>query len=163
MINNILFVCIGNICRSPMAEGLFRQALPEKQIYSAGLDALIGHGADPHACDLMRERGVDISMHRARRLDGWMLIESDLILTMDNMQKEIIERRYPVARGKVSRLGEALGCDIPDPYLQNRQAFEQVCELIEQCLEAWLSISQPPGLPGMTRRQAASTTAAFTS
>lgn len=161
MINNILFVCIGNICRSPMAEGLFRQALPEKQFYSAGLDALIGHGADPHACDLMRERGIDISTHRARRLDGWMLIESDLILTMDNWQKEMIEARYPVARGKVSRLGEALNCDIPDPYRQDRQAFEHACELIEGCLEAWLSISPYPGDSGNMRRQPVST-AAFT-
>lgn len=143
MINNILIVCIGNICRSPMAEGMFRQALPEKQIFSAGLDALIGHGADPHACELMRERGVNIGMHRARRLDGWMLIESDLILTMDNMQKAAIEARYAAARGKVSRLGEALNCDIPDPYGQDRQSFQRVCDLIEQCVEVWLPVLRP--------------------
>lgn len=156
MINNILFVCIGNICRSPMAEGLFRQALPDKQCFSAGLDALIGHGADPHACDLMRERGVDISMHRARRLDGWMLIESDLILTMDNMQRAIIEARYPMARGKVSRLGEALNCDIPDPYGQDRHSFQRVCDLIEQCLEIWLPSLQPASAVERMARSAGS-------
>ena len=156
MINNILLVCIGNICRSPMAEGLFRQALPEKQVFSAGLDALIGHAADPHACELMRERGVDIGAHRARGLEGWMLLESDLILTMDNAQKEYIERRYPATQGKVMRLGEALRCDIPDPYGQGRHAFEHACELIEQCVALWLAPLRYP----VVQRKADSASAA---
>jgi protein-tyrosine phosphatase len=139
VINNILLVCIGNICRSPMAEGLFRHALPEKQVFSAGLDALVGHAADPHAVALMQARGIDIGEHRARRVEGWMLLESDLILTMDNAQKDYLESRYPAAQGKVMRLGEALRCDIPDPYRQDRHAFKHACELIEQSLELWLN------------------------
>ena len=121
---------MGNICRSPMAEAMFRHALPEKQFFSAGLDAPLGHAADAHACDLMRERGLDIGAHRARGIEGWMLLESDLILTMEKSHKDYLELRYPVTQGKVMRLGEALRCDIPDPYGKDRQAFEQACELI---------------------------------
>lgn len=121
-----------------MAEGLFRQALPEKQFFSAGIDALVGHPADPFAVQLMQERDIDISGHRARRIEGWMMVESDLILTMDDAQKDAIERRYPMAQGKVMRLGESIRCDIPDPYRQDRYAFEHACGLIEQCLEQWI-------------------------
>ncbi len=139
---------MGNICRSPMAEALFRQALPEKQFFSAGLDAPLGHAADPHACALMRERGMDIGAHRARGIEGWMLMESDLILTMEKSQKDYLERRYPAAQGKVMRLGEALRCDIPDPYQQDRAAFEHACELIEQCLVLWLAPLRYPVVRG---------------
>lgn len=148
MINNILLVCIGNICRSPMAEGIFRHALPEKQFFSAGLDALVGHAADPHAVALMEARGIDIGEHRARRIEGWMLLESDLILTMDKAQKDYLESRYPAAQGKVMRIGEALHCDIPDPYGQNRRAFEHACDLIERSLELWITPLRYPARQG---------------
>jgi protein-tyrosine phosphatase len=154
VINNILLVCIGNICRSPMAEGLFRHAMPEKQFFSAGLDALVGHSADPHAVALMEARGIDIREHRARRIEGWMLVESDLILTMDNAQRDYLESRYPAAHGKVRRLGEALGCDIPDPYRQGRQAFEHACGLIEQALELWANSLRYPARQSGAARQA---------
>ena len=139
---------MGNICRSPMAEAMFRHALPEKQFFSAGLDAPVGQAADPYACELMRERGIDIGAHRARGIEGWMLLESDLILTMEKSQKDYLERRYPAAQGKVMRLGEALRCDIPDPYQQDRAAFEHACELIEQCLVLWLAPLRYPVVRG---------------
>src|SRR5690606_6238551 len=139
---------MGNICRSPMAEAMFRHALPEKQFFSAGLDAPLGHAADAHACDLMRERGLDIGAHRARGIEGWMLLESDLILTMEKSHKDYLELRYPVTQGKVMRLGEALRCDIPDPYGKDRQAFEQACELMDQCLSLWLTPLRYPVLQG---------------
>lgn len=152
--NNILLVCVGNICRSPMAEGLFRQALPEKQVFSAGLDAMVGHAADPHAVSLMAARGVDIREHRARRIEGWMMQESDLILTMEEAHKDYLESRYPAAQGKVALLSQALRCDIPDPYRQDRRTFEHVCELIEQSLEMWLASLKPAARQGVAARPA---------
>lgn len=130
MINNILFVCIGNICRSPMAEGLFNQVMPEKAVFSAGIHALIGEPADPLSLQLMEERGIDISEHRARSLAIWMVNEADLILTMDQYQKRFIEFKYPNAKGKVMRLGEHGNYDIPDPYKQGMFAFRHACHLI---------------------------------
>jgi protein-tyrosine phosphatase len=130
MINNVLFVCIGNICRSPMAEGLFRQVMPDKAVYSAGIHALVGEQADPLSLELMQERGIDISDHRARNLATWMVNETDLILTMDQYQKRFIEFKYPAAKGKVMRLGEGGNYDIPDPYKQGVPAFRHACHLI---------------------------------
>ena len=108
MINKVLFVCIGNICRSPIAEGLFKQAFPEKAVFSAGLSAMVGDPADPLSIQLMLEHGIDIREHRARNMAGWMISETDLIVTMDQNQKRFIEQRYPAAQGKVVRIGDSL-------------------------------------------------------
>lgn len=130
MINNVLFICVGNICRSPMAEGLFKQLLPEKLVFSAGINALIGEPADPFAVQLMRERGMDISAHRARYLATWMVCEADLILTMDQGQKYFVESKYPAIKSKVFRFGEFGGYDIPDPYQRGMAAFRESFNLI---------------------------------
>ncbi len=113
-----------------MAEGLFNQIMPEKAVYSAGIHALVGEPADPLSQQLMQERGIDISEHRARNLATWMMNDSDLIVTMDQYQKRFIEFKYPAAKGKVMRLGDAGNYDIPDPYKQGMQAFRHACHLI---------------------------------
>jgi protein-tyrosine phosphatase len=132
VINKVLFVCIGNICRSPIAEGLFKQALPEKAVFSAGLSAMVGDPADPLSIQLMLEQGIDIREHRARNLAGWMISETDLIVTMDQDQKRFIEQRYPGSKGKVVRIGEDGRYDIPDPYRQGLPVFRHAFNLIAQ-------------------------------
>lgn len=132
MINAILVICIGNVCRSPMAEGLLKQALPEKTVRSAGINALIGHPADPLAMQIMQEQGIDIGAHRAQNVAGWMVSEADVILTMDQDQKRYIERSYSASKGKVFRLGEFSSFDIPDPYRRGPVLFRQSFELIAQ-------------------------------
>lgn len=113
-----------------MAEGLFKQALPDKAVCSAGLDALVGEPASPLALQIMQEHGIDIREHRARSLAGWMITEMDLIVTMDQDQKRYIEQRYPAAAGKVIRIGEDGGYDVPDPYLQGMPSFRHAYNLI---------------------------------
>jgi protein-tyrosine phosphatase len=135
VINKVLFVCIGNICRSPMAEGLFKHALPEKAVFSAGLGAMLGDPADPLAVKLMAERGIDIREHRARDLAGWMISETDLIVTMDQDQKRYIEQRYPASRGKVVRIGEHANYDVPDPYRHGMPAFRHALNLISHGID----------------------------
>jgi protein-tyrosine phosphatase len=130
VINKVLFVCIGNICRSPMAEGLFKQALQDKAVCSAGISAMVGEPADPMSIQLMWEHGIDISEHRARSLAGWMISETDLIVTMDQDQKRFIEQRYPTSRGKVIRIGEAGKYDVQDPYRREPSAFRDSFNLI---------------------------------
>lgn len=132
MICNVLFVCIGNICRSPMAEGFFAQAMPERMVCSAGLHAMVGHAADGCAIELMHERGIDLSGHRARQLASWMVREADLIVTMDSEQRRYIENVFPTARGKVRRLLEGPGAEVPDPYRHGRRAFLHSRDLIEE-------------------------------
>lgn len=143
--NSILFICIGNICRSPMAEGLLRQALPEKAVLSAGINALVGEPADPLSVQLMRERGIDIGAHRARSLAAWMVSDADVILTMDGMQKHFIETKYPESKCKVFRLCETSRRDIPDPYRQGMAAFRHACNLISQGVDELVVRLAGPG------------------
>lgn len=138
MIKTVLVVCIGNICRSPMAEGLLKQALPEAHIVSAGLAALSGHAADPHAVNLMREQGLDISRHRAQQFTRVMATQADLILVMDNAQRQSIQDMYPATTGKVFCLGRFGVFDVPDPYLDARPAFEYALQLIQRGVESWV-------------------------
>jgi protein-tyrosine phosphatase len=143
LLNNILIICVGNICRSPMAEGLLKQALvganrTDYQVSSAGLGALIGHQADASACQLMARKGIDISGHRARQLDTEMIRGASLVLVMDLKQKTTIIENEQSARGKVYRLGEWGNFDIADPYGQKLVAFEEALVLIEQGISQWM-------------------------
>ncbi|MGO4606554.1 low molecular weight protein-tyrosine-phosphatase [Variovorax sp. 2RAF20] len=134
---SVLVVCIGNICRSPMGEALIAAALPQLEVASAGVGALVGQPADPIARQLMAERGLDIEAHRARQLTNLMCQQADLILVMDEEQRLLISQRHPLTRGKLFRLGEVARVDIPDPYRLGRPAFEQALQLIDAGASAW--------------------------
>lgn len=137
MIRSILVVCIGNTCRSPMAQGLLRQALPGCTVSSAGLAPLEGAAADPHTVRLLAEDGLDLAGHRARTVDGDMINGADLVLVMDTEQREALERQYPHARGKVYRLCEFMHADVPDPYGCSQNMFRIVLGLIKQGVDSW--------------------------
>lgn len=83
MINSILVVCIGNICRSPTGERLLKAALPERKIASAGLKAMVGGSADETASIVANEHGVSLQDHVAQQLTADMCRDSDLILVME--------------------------------------------------------------------------------
>ncbi len=138
MISRVLVVCIGNICRSPMAEGLLRQALPGVQTSSAGLAAMLGHGADPNAVRVMADAGIDITAHRARMLTDAVARDADLILVMDDKQKQRVAKEYPYTRGRVFRLAESAKRDIPDPYRQSPEMFDAVFALVQTGVDDWV-------------------------
>jgi protein-tyrosine phosphatase len=136
--NSILVVCEGNICRSPMAQGLLAAALPKMQVRSAGLGALVGMPADDTAIQLMQSRSIDISDHRAVQINRQMCLGSDVVLVMDLDQRKRIEELYPQVCGRVFRLGEHAKRDIPDPYRQSELAFREALSLIDEGVREWL-------------------------
>lgn len=107
MFKNVLFVCVGNICRSPSAEVMLRLAVEGKgiQVSSAGLGALVGHGIDATAQELLAEQGMDGLSHRARQIDDAILGAADLVLTMERKHVRRIAEIAPQASGKIFLLG----------------------------------------------------------
>ncbi|MGP5338220.1 low molecular weight protein-tyrosine-phosphatase [Psychrobacter maritimus] len=135
--DNILVVCVGNICRSPMAEALLKQRYPDKAIDSAGVGALVGHPADPAALEIMTERQLDITNHMAKQIDEKLAKKADIIFTMSDGQTKWIEERWPFCRGKTFKLGHWMNKDIADPYKHDMSAFETAYQNIVESLEQW--------------------------
>lgn len=137
MLDHILIVCTGNVCRSPMGEGLLRARLAQLghgTVGSAGIAALVGRPAEQHAVDLLGKRGIDISGHRARQLTPELLASADVVLVMDEAQRHHLERLSSAARGRVHRIGRVGGYDVPDPYRGPPAAFADALALIERGL-----------------------------
>ena len=141
MSESVLIVCVGNICRSPMGEYLLRQLSRDKgsdiSVSSAGLGALVGHGADDLAIEVMLENGIDVSAHRARQLDEALVKNNELILVMEQWQQKEIERLYPFARGRVHLLGKWDESEISDPYKQSKLQFIKAFEKIDASCQQW--------------------------
>lgn len=135
--NNILVVCVGNICRSPMAEALLKQRYPHKNIDSAGVGALVGHSADPAALKIMAGQEIDITNHVAKQIDEGLAKKADLIFTMSDSQTKWIEERWPFCRGKTFKLGHWQDKDIADPYKHEMSAFQTAYQDIVVSLEEW--------------------------
>ena len=121
---NLFILCVGNICRSPIAEGIFKKHFPDKTIWSAGLAALVGQPADHLSVNVAAEHGIDISAHRAHQATGLMCQAADLILVMEKSHKVELEKRFPLVRGKVFGIGDLGNFEVRDPYRQSREAFE---------------------------------------
>ena len=136
-IRSILVVCVGNICRSPMAEYLLKQDYPQLMIDSAGISGLSGHPADDKAQLCMQHLGIDISGHIAKKLNAEHLKKADLILVMSKNQQAYIEQTWPFAKGKVFRLGHWQNKNVPDPYQHDQAFFDETCQLIQQCVNDW--------------------------
>lgn len=142
MIERILIVCVGNICRSPMAEALLRERLRGRgvAVESAGLAALVGKAVDPEAAAVLATRGLAADSHVARRITPELIAGADLVLAMDPRQLSAIRAIAPQARGKTFLLGRWIDdADVPDPYGKPRDAFEQAFALIERAVDGWVA------------------------
>lgn len=135
--DNILVVCVGNICRSPMAAAILAKRYPQKHIDSAGLSALIDHPADTKAIEVMAVDDIDISTHVAKQISEELVGKADLILTMSTSQTKWIEEKWPHCRGKTFRIGHWIDKDITDPYRSPKSVFEAAKSNIIDSLEQW--------------------------
>jgi len=138
----ILFVCLGNICRSPTAEAVFRDLARrhaqdlEIEVDSAGTHGYhIGDPPDARAQAAALRRGLDMSALRARQVHASDFEEFDLILAMDRDNLAELERRCPARYRERLRLllefGPSADLDVPDPYYGGESGFEQVLDLVE--------------------------------
>ncbi|MBU5618058.1 low molecular weight phosphotyrosine protein phosphatase [Psychrobacter sp. TAE2020] len=136
--DNILVVCVGNICRSPIAEALLAHQFPQKHIDSAGLSAVVGNGVDPKSQQVMDPYNVDMSAHIAKQIDENLVKKADLILTMSDGQTKWIEERWPHCRGKTFKIGHWNDKDIADPYRHELALFEVARKDIVESLKPWI-------------------------
>jgi low molecular weight protein-tyrosine phosphatase len=140
MTERVLIVCVGNICRSPMAEVVLRQQLADRKIVveSAGLAAMVGSPIDPLAESVLVAHGLSGKTHLARQIEGTLVKSADVVFTMDKRQRAALLALAPWARSKVVLLGQWQGdVEIPDPYRQQRPAFEQVYQMIDAAISSW--------------------------
>lgn len=149
--HRILFVCLGNICRSPMAEGVFRRVAEEEglidrfEIDSAGLgDWHIGQAPDHRAQKAARSRGVDISDQSARQVVDEDFDRFDLLLVMDRSNYAELKARAPhEARAKIRPFldfAPHVGTkDVPDPFFGGAEGFDRALDLIEAAARGLLA------------------------
>jgi protein-tyrosine phosphatase len=152
VIHRILVLCEGNHCRSPLAEALLRKAVGHRiAVRSAGLRALVGEPAHAETLRLGTELGLDLADHRGRQLSLDLILASDLVLVMDQAQKQACETLVPSFRGRVFLLGHWLateaqkmggqaisGQEIADPISGGPEAHRKACEHIQGAVQSWL-------------------------
>ena len=152
MPKSVLFVCLGNICRSPTAEGVFLRRAEEAglgerlRVDSAGTGAWhVGKAPDARAQQAARERGYDLSRLRARQVKARDFEEFDLILAMDRSNLEDLRALCPPRlRSRVELfLSYAQGEkdeEVPDPYYGGGDGFQQVLDLVERASDGLLAV-----------------------
>ena len=145
----ILFVCLGNICRSPTAEAVMRGLVAEAgldgeiEVESAGTGSWhLGDPPDPRAVAAAAERGVELD-GAARQVDRADFDRFDLLIAMDRSNRDALLRLAPSteARERVRLLrefGDGEEADVPDPYYGGEEGFAEVVEIVERCCRALL-------------------------
>ncbi|MGI8890071.1 MAG: serine hydroxymethyltransferase [Chthoniobacterales bacterium] len=166
----VLFVCTGNICRSPMALGLFRRLLGNRkdiEADAAGVHAVRGQPPSVHAIDVCRQRDVEISALRSQPLTATLVDRATHIFGMTGSHLETIHMLFPQSAEKTFLLrefevpGATLWRDLPDPIGMGRDVYRECAESIEKALPSVLAFVEETEL-AMPRRASGSTPAAST-
>jgi len=145
----LLFVCTGNTCRSPLAEGMARAIFGDLvQVSSAGMAAWEGENVSPHVVEILKEQKVDLSLHRARRIKDELMADADWIIPMTQTQEAGLKSQFPQYIHKIRRLGNwgEEKRDIIDPYMGSlevyRQTAQEIRELLKRLKEQLISSSK---------------------
>ncbi|MBV8815941.1 MAG: serine hydroxymethyltransferase [Verrucomicrobia bacterium] len=141
----ILFICTGNVCRSPMAEGLFRAMIrerPDLNVISAGVSTYPGQPPSAHAVEVLANLGIDISTQRSRPISEELVEAATWVVAMTRGHMDSIIYLYPQAAEKTYLLREfepdAASLDISDPIGMGLDAYKSACDTIRNCLEGLL-------------------------
>ena len=151
----VLFVCTGNTCRSPMAEALLRAALPEGsgwRVASAGTDTVDGFGASSYALDAMAERGLDLQPHRSQLLTDKLVSLSAVIVTMTQHHAQLVGTWFSGCRDRI-HLMRSFDPDAPrqsdvcDPFGGTMADYRDCCALLQKSIPGLLRFLDEHGKP----------------
>src|ERR1039457_6812980 len=170
LMKTILFLCTGNVCRSPMAEGLFRHAVTGRgdfRVLSAGLGAMDGQPPTPHSVQAMREIGIEISHQRSHALTAEMVRTADYIFGMTHGHVDTVALLYPSAAEKTFLLREfddslePYEKDISDPIGCPYETYVECRNQIELGIATLLKFMEQQNLLSKTEHHAATSVANF--
>jgi protein-tyrosine-phosphatase len=141
---HVLFVCTGNTCRSPLAEGLFRLAVQGRSDFetkSAGVAASRGAPCNPETAALLKKRGAELEDFSSRMVSDEMLAAATHVFAMTHGHLQTLEARFPKHSDKfylvcefVEIPNEGIGTDVPDPIGLGRKAYEEVAEMFDMAI-----------------------------
>jgi protein-tyrosine phosphatase len=145
----IVFLCYGNICRSPLAARLAEQSLSGVAIESAGFHDHAGRSSPEKMLRIGSWFGVDLSGHRSARVTRDLLLGSDLVIAMDLENLECLRNEFPEIEKRATLLGLFANPPIPtiaDPYLADEAAARKICEQVRSGIDGmavWVAHTRP--------------------